>query len=68
MQTIVMGESETQLQELISTLTDENLRMGLEVNVVQTKTMVFDRNPRTACKHRNQQRHPPECSQLHTSG
>lgn len=43
--TVVMGESEEQLQALLSTLTDESLRMGLEVKAAKTKTMVFDRNP-----------------------
>lgn len=41
--TVVIAETEEQLQSLMSVLTEESNRAGLEVNAAKTKTMVFTR-------------------------
>lgn len=42
--TVVIGETQEQLQTLMNLLTEASYQAGLEVNVAKTKTMVFTRN------------------------
>lgn len=43
--TVVLAESEEHLQTLMNVLAVSSARMGLEINALKTRTLVFDRNP-----------------------
>lgn len=49
----MLAEDEEQLQTLLDTVSEDSLKMVLQINTTKTKTIVFTRDPKKEVAHVN---------------